>query len=51
MKLIYIRQQNFHLADEKEQDDILTHYEKKKQKNLDKEDDNLICVSNYWSYI
>ncbi len=32
MKLIYIRQQNFHLADEKEQDDILTHYEKKNKK-------------------
>lgn len=32
MKLIYIRQQDFHLADEKEQDDILTHYEKKNKK-------------------
>ena len=32
MKLIYIRQQDFHLADEKEQDDILEHYEKKNKK-------------------
>ena len=32
MELLYIREQDFHLASEEEQDDILSHYEKKNRK-------------------
>ena len=32
MELLYIREQDFHLASEEEQDDILSHYGKRIEK-------------------